>query len=126
MLKDEIYLFIYLFFFQEMQGFMPVLLPELELPPKLSFAPDNTVLDLPDMLYLNNFLPLSKQHKWRFLYSSNLQGESFSKLSTLVLHKGPLILVIRDQDGHIFGGYVSTNLECSSQFQGIKAVRGRT
>ena len=97
---------------------MPGLVPELELSPKLSFSPENTVLDLSDLVYINSFLPLSKQNKWRFLYSSNLQGESFSKLSTLVLHQGPLLLVVRDQDGHIFGGYISTNLECSSQFQG--------
>ena len=101
-----------------MQGFMPVLLPDLELHPKLPLTPENTVLDLPDIAYINSFLPLNHQHKWRFLYSSNLQGESFSKLSTLILNKGPLLVIVRDQDGHVFGGYISTNLECSSQFQG--------
>ena len=97
---------------------MPLLVPELEIPPKITVNSDNSVLDLPDVMYLNSFLPLSQQHKWRFLYSSNLQGESFSKLSSLILHRGPLLLVIRDQDGNIFGGYISTNLECSSEYQG--------
>ena len=106
------------FVFQDMQGFMPVLVPQLELSARVSLNPQTTILSLLDAMYLNSSLPLNQQHKWRFLYSTALQGESFSKLSNSIVDTGPLLIVIRDQNGHVFGGYISTSLQYSSQFQG--------
>nr|CAB3263051.1 uncharacterized protein LOC100187118 [Phallusia mammillata] len=102
----------------DMQGSVPCLLPNIELLPHHALASTNTLLDTSHVVYLNSKLPVDLQSKWRFLYSSRLQGESFSKLSTQIANKGPLLILVKDQGGHVFGGFVPTDLSYGSQFQG--------
>jgi len=103
---------------QELRNSTPSLLPVLEIQERYHLSPETTVLSTEDAVYVNSNLPCALQHKWCFLYSTKLQGESFARLSTQITGKGPLLLIIKDQGGNIFGGFISTSLEYSSRFQG--------
>ncbi|KAK3589313.1 hypothetical protein CHS0354_026970 [Potamilus streckersoni] len=77
-----------------------------------------TILDIPSIIYLNHNLSSSLQLQWRFLYSNTLYGDSYSQLVAHILEQGPCLIVIRDKDGHIFGGFISTSCKITSKFSG--------
>uniref|UniRef100_A0A8D0GT17 MTOR-associated protein MEAK7 n=1 Tax=Sphenodon punctatus TaxID=8508 RepID=A0A8D0GT17_SPHPU len=77
-----------------------------------------SLLDIPSIMYINCHLPSELQHKWKLLFSSQVHGESFSQLCGHIVNKGPCILVLRDLDGYIFGGFSSHSWEVKPQFQG--------
>ncbi|XP_053556820.1 MTOR-associated protein MEAK7 [Bombina bombina] len=77
-----------------------------------------SLLDLPSVMFLNYQLPSEMQQKWRLLFSSQIHGESFSKLCGHLVDQGPSLLVLKDSDGFIFGGFASQNWEVKPQFQG--------
>ncbi|KAM7146679.1 MTOR-associated protein MEAK7 [Macrochelys suwanniensis] len=77
-----------------------------------------SVLDIPSIIYINSQLPSELQHKWRLLFSSRVHGESFSQLCGHIINKGPCILVLKDLDGYIFGGFASQSWDVKPQFQG--------
>ncbi|MEE6499981.1 hypothetical protein FKM82_003658 [Ascaphus truei] len=84
---------------------------------KTSFV---TLLDLPSVMYLNSHLPFEMQHMWRLLFSSQVHGESFSQLCGHIEAQGQCVLVLKDSDGFIFGGFASQTWEVKPQFQGKK------
>lgn len=102
---------------QEMRGSMPYLIPELVIKEKAASI-DTFILPIASLMYINARIPMGMQHKWRLLYSTKLHGESFSKLTGAIINQGPTVIVVKDQEGHVFGGYASSNWEFSSQFQG--------
>lgn len=77
-----------------------------------------SLFDIPSIIYINSHLPAELQHKWRLLFSSRLHGESFSQLCRHIVDKGPCIMILRDSDGFIFGGFASQSWEVKPQFQG--------
>ncbi|XP_048814942.1 MTOR-associated protein MEAK7 [Lagopus muta] len=77
-----------------------------------------SLFDIPSVMYINSHLPAELQHKWRLLFSSKLHGESFSQLCAHIVNKGPCILILKDVDGCIFGGFASHSWEVKPQFQG--------
>ncbi|XP_050779228.1 MTOR-associated protein MEAK7 isoform X1 [Gopherus flavomarginatus] len=77
-----------------------------------------SLLDIPSIIYINSHLPSELQHKWRLLFSSRVHGESFSQLCGQIINQGPCILVLKDLDGYIFGGFASDSWEVKPQFQG--------
>ncbi|CAG9792910.1 unnamed protein product [Diatraea saccharalis] len=82
---------------------MPCLLP---LPEGLDAMPDYPAfIDLSHIVWLNSHLPQKHQHKWRFLFSSHIHGESFSTMAGRIQEQGASILIIEDNSGYIFGGY---------------------
>ncbi|XP_078462926.1 MTOR-associated protein MEAK7 [Lampetra planeri] len=76
------------------------------------------LLDVPSMLHLGVHLPGELRDRWRLLFSSRLQGESFSRLCGLTVGQGPTLLLVEDVDGHLFGGFASASWEVKPQFQG--------
>ncbi|KAL0811735.1 hypothetical protein ABMA28_009174 [Loxostege sticticalis] len=62
-------------------------------------------IDLSHIVWLNSHLPQKHQHKWRFLFSSHIHGESFSTMAGRIIDQGASVLIIEDNSGHIFGGY---------------------
>nr|XP_048672521.1 MTOR-associated protein MEAK7 isoform X3 [Caretta caretta] len=76
-----------------------------------------SLLDIPSIIYINSHLPSELQHKWRLLFSSRVHGESFSQLCGQIINKGPCILILKDLDGYIFGGFASESWEVKPQFQ---------
>ncbi|XP_007477301.1 MTOR-associated protein MEAK7 [Monodelphis domestica] len=77
-----------------------------------------SLLNIPAIIYINSHLPLNLQQSWRLVYSSHIHGLSFTQFCTSIIDKGPCLLVIKDSDGFIFGGFSSHSLELKSQFQG--------
>ncbi|KFP24224.1 TLD domain-containing protein 1, partial [Colius striatus] len=77
-----------------------------------------SLLDIPSIIYINSHLPAELQHKWQLLFSSRLHGESFSQLCRHIVDKGPCIMILKDLDGYIFGGFASHSWEVKPQFQG--------
>jgi len=77
-----------------------------------------SLLSLADVLLINSSLPVELRNEWRFLFSSRIHGESFSRLLGAIVDKGPSIIVIKDQDGGVFGGFASTSWTVSPQFTG--------
>ncbi|NXY63793.1 TLDC1 protein, partial [Callaeas wilsoni] len=77
-----------------------------------------SLFDIPAIIYINSHLPAELQHKWQLLFSSRLHGESFSQLCAHIVNKGPCIVIIRDLDGFLFGGFASHSWEVKPQFQG--------
>ena len=77
-----------------------------------------SVLTVPDVLFLNTFLPPAMQHQWRFCFSTEIHGESFAKLLGLIVDKGPTVIVVKDKNSHVFGGYASENWTVGPNFKG--------
>ncbi|KAH8248935.1 hypothetical protein KR032_004384 [Drosophila birchii] len=100
------------------------IIKEVQIPilPELCDAPQNShyrpIIELPHVLYINAQLPREHRHKWRFLFSSKINGESFSTMLGKVLDKGPTLFFIEDEDQYIFGGYASESWALKPQFGG--------
>ncbi|XP_010217555.1 PREDICTED: TLD domain-containing protein 1 [Tinamus guttatus] len=77
-----------------------------------------SLLDIPSIIYLNSHLPAELQHKWQLIFSSRVHGESFSQLCAHIVNKGSCIMILKDSDGFIFGGFASQSWEVKPQFQG--------
>ncbi|XP_066570050.1 MTOR-associated protein MEAK7 isoform X2 [Amia ocellicauda] len=97
------------------QGPVRRLLPQCR---NVRWSEFQSILDLPCLMYLNSQLPSAMQDQWRFLFSTRLHGESFSQLCGQVVRKGPTVLVLRDNRGHVFGGFASQSWEIKPKFQG--------
>jgi len=76
------------------------------------------IIELPHVIYVNAQLPREHRHKWRFLFSSKINGESFSTMLGKILDKGPTLFFIEDEDQYIFGGYASESWSVKPQFGG--------
>lgn len=56
-----------------------------------------TILDLARVIFLNTQLPSGLlRREWRFLFSTKLHGESFSKLLGSIIDKGPTLLILKE------------------------------
>ncbi|XP_027861695.1 MTOR-associated protein MEAK7 isoform X1 [Xiphophorus couchianus] len=76
------------------------------------------LLDVPTLMFLAPQLPDGCSAPWRLVFSTQLHGESFTKMAAALQHHGPTMLLLRDTRGHVFGGYASTAWELKPQFQG--------
>lgn len=89
---------------------------------QIADAPQNShyrpIIELPHVLYINAQLPREMRHKWRFLFSSKIHGESFSTMLGKMLDKGPTLFFIEDEDQYIFGGYAPESWALKPQFAG--------
>jgi hypothetical protein len=77
-----------------------------------------SVLKIPDVLFLNTLLPSAMQNQWRFCFSTGIHGESFSKMLGLIVDKGPTVIIVKDKNKNVFGGYASENWTVSPNFRG--------
>ncbi|KAK6643977.1 hypothetical protein RUM43_000242 [Polyplax serrata] len=77
-----------------------------------------SILNLCKIMFLNSELPIDYQHKWRPLFSTEVHGESFSKLSGQILNQGPTLIIIKDKDGYVFGGFAPSSWSLSPIFSG--------
>ncbi|TDG48588.1 hypothetical protein AWZ03_004917 [Drosophila navojoa] len=95
---------------------------EISILPQLCDAPHNShyrpIIELPHVLYINAQLPREMRHKWRFLFSSKIHGESFSTMLGKMMDKGPTLFFIEDEDQYIFGGYAPESWALKPQFAG--------
>ncbi len=78
----------------------------------------SSLLSLPLAMYINFHLPQLCRSHWRLLFSSHKHGESFGRLIKQISSQGPTVLIIRDSDGHVFGGFASVSWELNAKFTG--------
>ncbi|XP_046576998.1 MTOR-associated protein MEAK7-like [Haliotis rubra] len=84
----------------------------------INWAKVKSILDFPSLIFLNSVLPPDKQMEWRFLYSNLVFGDSFTQLVQKITRQGPTVVIVRDKDGNVFGGYASQDLEFNPKFTG--------
>lgn len=70
------------------------------------------------MMFINSNLPQDFRSKWRFLFSSQIHGESFSTLMGRIVDQGPSVIIIEDTNGAVFGGFASASWTYSPKFVG--------
>ncbi|XP_028036776.1 TLD domain-containing protein 1 isoform X3 [Bombyx mandarina] len=100
---------------------MPTLPSLLPLPEGLESMPDYPAfIDLSHIVWLNSHIPQKYQHKWRFLFSSHIHGESFSTMAGRIIDQGPSILIIEDNSGYIFGGFAPEAWSLGPNFGGTE------
>ncbi|KAM9376373.1 MTOR-associated protein MEAK7 isoform 2-T2 [Pholidichthys leucotaenia] len=77
-----------------------------------------SLLDLPTLMFLAPQIPDSNGAPWRLMFSTQLHGESFTRMVSSLTKGGPTLLLIRDTRGHVFGGFASHSWEMKPHFQG--------
>ncbi|XP_017878479.1 TLD domain-containing protein 1 [Ceratina calcarata] len=77
-----------------------------------------SILGLGDVLFLNLSLPHELRNEWRFLFSSQVHGESFSTMLGRITMQGATIIILQDADDHVFGGFASDSWKLGSNFIG--------
>nr|CAD7569365.1 unnamed protein product [Timema californicum] len=92
------------------------LLPECKEMTKQRMFP--STLSLADILYLNLSLPRKLRSEWRFLFSTAVHGESFSKMLGHIMGQGPTLVIVKDTGGHVFGGFASESWKLGPNFLG--------
>ena len=93
-------------------------IPTLPLCEDAPWSKVTTLLDLPSLISLNYHLPHELRREWRFLYSSSIHGSSFSTFLSHIQHKGPSVLLVRDTEGGVFGGFASESWHLGPNFIG--------
>ncbi|XP_021914085.1 TLD domain-containing protein 1 isoform X2 [Zootermopsis nevadensis] len=78
----------------------------------------SSVLEIPDVLFLNSLLPSAMQQQWRFCFSTGIHGESFAKMLGLLVDKGPTVIIVKDKEKNVFGGYASESWTVGPNFRG--------
>lgn len=77
-----------------------------------------SILGLGDVLFLNLSLPHELRNEWRFLFSSQVHGESFSTMLGRITMQGATIIILQDTDDHVFGGFASDSWTLGPNFMG--------
>ncbi|XP_059485653.1 MTOR-associated protein MEAK7 [Neocloeon triangulifer] len=80
--------------------------------------PAASILDQASVAFLASALPHDFRKEWRFLFSSAIHGESFSKMLGNTIWQGPTLVLVRDTSGHVFGGFAVAPWNMSPQFVG--------
>ncbi|XP_070575845.1 MTOR-associated protein MEAK7-like isoform X2 [Ptychodera flava] len=83
-----------------------------------SWSKLKTALDTPSILFINKLLPRRLQSEWRLLFSNRLHGESFNTMAQNIMNEGPSLLIVKDHDGHVFGGFAADSWEPNARFYG--------
>lgn len=85
-----------------------------------NFRGDNFpfMLDIPSIMFLNMHLPSEYRENWRLLFSTEVNGESFSNFYTSIINRGATVVVIKDIYGYVFGGFAPVGWHISPKFYG--------
>jgi hypothetical protein len=84
-------------------------LPELRGPPGLA-AEERVLRGVPLLEQLSNAVPErfgDVGEAWHLIFSSALHGRSLAHLLHLAAPAGPVLLLLRDRAGHLFGAFLS-------------------
>ncbi|XP_023349311.1 TLD domain-containing protein 1 [Eurytemora carolleeae] len=85
---------------------------------KIGVPYQESIFPLLSLLFLNYNLPSLYKDTWRSLFSIRRDGESFSKFSGLIINRGPSLIIIKDNEGNVFGGYCSSSWKPGPNFIG--------
>lgn len=75
-------------------------------------------IDISQIIFINSNLPIECKNKWRFLFSSQMHGESFSTFLGRILNQGSTVIVIEDSNGFVFGGFAPAEWSLCPNFVG--------
>jgi len=68
----------------------------------------SSVLDEADIRFLCSAFPSTEfTEKWTLLFNSTKNGKSFNRFCYHVTGRGPTLLIMRDQQQHVFGAFAS-------------------
>ena len=69
---------------------------------------------------LRTCLPVEQKlhNDWNMLYSNKRNGASIATFAEIVMHHGPMLIIIQDMEGNIFGAFTSVSLEKKPTFYG--------
>ncbi|XP_067942260.1 MTOR-associated protein MEAK7-like [Watersipora subatra] len=70
------------------------------------------------ILAINQAIPYKLREKWTLLFDSRKHGESFTTLLRRVRGQKNTVLVVRDTDGNVFGGFSTAPWNNNAAFQG--------
>ena len=85
---------------------------------------DSELLDQSLLMLLNSYFPHTLRGRFYPLFSSIKHGESFSTFCKLLLgSEGPTLVVVRDREGCVFGGFASLQWQIDPKFRGSKIAR---
>ena len=80
---------------------------------------ESEILDQSSLMVINSYMPHTIRGRYYPLFSSSKHGESFSTFcKVLVGCTGPTLIVVKDKDGHVFGGFGSTAWKFDPNFTG--------
>ncbi|KAG8374062.1 hypothetical protein BUALT_Bualt11G0091800 [Buddleja alternifolia] len=68
--------------------------------------------------HIGGALSPAELDEWQLLYHSNLHGMSFNTFLGNIQNDGPTVLIIKDKEGYIYGGYASQPWERHADFYG--------
>ncbi|PQM36084.1 TLD domain-containing protein 1 isoform X2 [Prunus yedoensis var. nudiflora] len=69
--------------------------------------------------HIGGILPQHDLEEWKLLYHSSVNGQSFSTfLGNVSKDKGQTVLIIKDKEGYVYGGYASQPWERHGDFYG--------
>ncbi|CAN1133994.1 MTOR-associated protein MEAK7 [Linum perenne] len=69
--------------------------------------------------HVGGALPQHELEEWKLLYHSAVNGSSYNTfVSSISSDEGPTVLVVKDRDGYIYGGYASQPWERHGDFYG--------
>lgn len=102
--------------------------PRLSKKPSFTFRPEDykhkllgpsNILTPEHIAYIDHSVPITSQLcRWCLLYSTETHGSSLHTLLMLSKNHTPTLLVIKDEQGNVFGGYGSDEWHRSTQYFG--------
>jgi hypothetical protein len=85
---------------------------------RVDWSKTSTILTLTNLILLNHSIPQQVNKQWKLLFNSNLHGASFATMLKQIMNKGPSLLIIKDKDGAIFGGFAPESWAVNAQYYG--------
>ena len=95
-----------------------LLLPAKIVHPIVKEKFNSSLLDHATVILINSALPFEYKGRFYPLFSSRYHGESFSTLCKQIMSRGPTLLILKDKDGHVFGGFAESDWKYHPQFSG--------
>lgn len=102
--------------------------PRISKKPSFTFRPEeyatklmsnSSILTLDQVAYLDNAVPITCQLcRWCLLYSTEAHGSSLHTLLMLTKGQSPTLLVVKDDQGNVFGGFGSDEWHRATQYYG--------
>ncbi|EYB97055.1 hypothetical protein Y032_0143g2361 [Ancylostoma ceylanicum] len=81
-------------------------------------ASPSSILTHSGAMIINMQLPSDRRRDWTLLFSSILNGSSFSQMSKRVNGEGPCLVVVESTNGRIFGCFASAGFFMGSTYHG--------
>lgn len=83
------------------------------------FSPRPTILDVSQAVFLTSLIKGKSDVSYEMVMIFNSSIDStFHNLYELIVKEGPTLIIVEDENGHVFGGFASVSWRISSHFIG--------